>query len=219
MPNHIYYIYRITNTSINPSKSYIGFTSKNPEERFKEHLYDASHKLDFRNSKYGRLLPKAIRKYSPKSFALDILYCSQDEEHTLKYMEEYFIRLYQTHYKEGQGYNMTYGGEGTKGHLYNITEETKLKISNSMKGKKKTKEHQDHINASRKGYKHSEETCKKISAIQLGKKRKPLSEETKRKISLAHKGMKASDETKAKLCAAHKRRKTRATMTLAAFVH
>jgi len=39
--------------------------------------------------------------------------------------EKEYIKQYNSHYIEGNGYNMTYGGEGTNGYIY--TEDDKKK--------------------------------------------------------------------------------------------
>ena len=71
------------------------------------------------------------------------------------------------------------------------TEETKRKISEGNKGKKRSKE-----------------TLLKMSKCFKGKKRKPFSEETKRKMSQWQIGKKHSEETKRKIGEASKNRKT-----------
>jgi group I intron endonuclease len=121
MPTTIYYIYRITNIKVNPPKSYIGF-SKQIHKRFLRHFTDAK-----RGSKL--YFSRALNKYGKKSFILEIIYCSKDKEYTLNTMEEYFIRKYNTHYKDGYGYNMTYSGEGGNTNFgKKMSEETKEKL-------------------------------------------------------------------------------------------
>lgn len=103
----IYSIYKITNLINN--KIYIGF-SKNPAYRYKTHLKNMKNK----NGKcYNYILYCAFRKYSPENFLLEIIYQSKDKEHTLKIMEPYFIKEYNSFGKNG--YNMTSGGEGRSG--------------------------------------------------------------------------------------------------------
>ena len=82
-----------------------------------------------------------------------------------------------------------------------LSEETKLKISKSLKGYKFSDERKRKISKANKGKKRSEEHKRKISKAQKGKK---LSTYTKQKISVLHKGKKHSDETKLKLKASHK---------------
>lgn len=70
------------------------------------------------------------------------------------------------------------------------TEESKRKVSNSLRGKKKSEESRQRMrlakigNKSRLGNPLSEETKEKIRLMKVGKK---LSEETKRKMSESHK--------------------------------
>lgn len=87
-----------------------------------------------------------------------------------------------------------------------VSEETKKKMSESHKGKKRgpcSEEMKRNISNALKGHKswskgkhHSEETKKRMSEVKRGK---PLSEDTKRKMSEAHKGKHFSDEHKRKI--------------------
>jgi len=79
--------------------------------------------------------------------------------------------------------NRTDGGEGGSGVV--CSDETRQKISQSLKGKK-----------------ISEETRKKLSDANKGKK---LSEKTKQKISETHKGKQISEQTKEKMSVAQKK--------------
>jgi len=84
------------------------------------------------------------------------------------------------------------------------TEETKRKISESLKGRKLSEEHKRKISELHKGKKHSEETKKKMSESMIGKnKGKKHSEETKKKMSESlkgcNKGKKFTKEHKRKL--------------------
>jgi hypothetical protein len=115
-------------------------------------------------------------------------------------------------------YNRTNGGEGSSGHIK--SKETRKKIVDSKKNKPRSEETKRKISKSlkgRPGIPRSEETRKKISEAHKGrlgipwseetrkkivdsKKNKPCSEETKRKISEANKGKTMSEETKRKMC-------------------
>lgn len=132
----IYTIYKAKNL-IN-EKCYIGFDSCWPKRKNK-HLYC--------NTNY--IFHNAIQKYGKDAFVWEILYQSKERDHTLKVMEEFFIKENNSHYLNGHGYNMTYGGNGTFGYIHSL--ETKEKIGNSWKGKK-----------------HSEETKKKLSENMIG---------------------------------------------------
>jgi len=74
-----------------------------------------------------------------------------------------------------------------------LSEETKRKMSESMKGNtnakgmKRSEESKNQISESLKGIKRSEETKRKISESQTGSTK---SEETKRRMSIAKKGIK-----------------------------
>jgi hypothetical protein len=90
--------------------------------------------------------------------------------------EKEFINLYgRKDIKTGILSNLTYGGEGTFGHILN--EETKKNISKKLKGRKL-----------------SNETCIKMSNSRIGNipsnKGLKMSDEQKEKISLANKGRK-----------------------------
>ena len=87
-------------------------------------------------------------------------------------MEPYFIKLHKTHYLEGFGYNMTYGGEGTTGPK---SGETRKRMSESAKGKRP-----------------NEGTRKKMSEWQIGR---VMPEETRKRMSESAKGKKKSEES------------------------
>lgn len=121
----MYTIYKVTN-KIN-GKAYIGFDSKWPSRK-SVHICEA---ITRKNKKYP--LYRALQKYGLENFEWEVLYQGEDREYTLNIMENKLIIEHNTHFKEGHGYNMTFGGEGTFGWM--PTEETKKKISDSKKGK------------------------------------------------------------------------------------
>jgi group I intron endonuclease len=96
-----------------------------------------------------------------------------------------------------------------------ISDETRLKLSKSSKGRKHSDETKRKISEYRKGKKLSEETRKKISEsnkdLLKGDKHfnygKHLSEETRKKISESNKGHVITDETRLKLSKSSKGRK------------
>ena len=88
-----------------------------------------------------------------------------------------------------------------KGHIAwnkNIphSEETKRKISKSLKGRKYSEEYKRKMSKALKGRKFSEETRKKLSIASKGRK---FSDETKHKISETKKGKLLSEEHKRKI--------------------
>lgn len=95
-------IYKITNTANN--KSYVG-KSKNIEDRWKDHIYEAQ-------AGSTRTLCKAIRKYGYKNFNFEIIEeIPLDQYDTISSdREKYWIAYYNTF--SDKGYNMTAGGDG-----------------------------------------------------------------------------------------------------------
>ena len=80
-------------------------------------------------------------------------------------MEKDLIKSYNSSNKNF-GYNISLGGEsGTV-----LSQETKTKISNSLKGRKLSNETKKKLSELRKGYKHSNETKEKLSDIKKGTK-------------------------------------------------
>ena len=100
-------------------KMYVGVT-KNYNKRMREHEY-------FANKGSYLLVHKAMRKYTHVTLILST--CEDIEK--LKELEVYWIEKLKT--KIPNGYNMTDGGDGMSG--YKLSDETKMKISLSRKGK------------------------------------------------------------------------------------
>jgi group I intron endonuclease len=144
----IYSIYKVTNTINN--KVYIGFDCNWPN-RYYSHKYRSqqNNNIKFYNS---------IRKHGWNNFSWEVIYQSKDGQHTLNEMESFFIKEYNSFY---QGLNSTIGGEGTLGRP--TTQSTKNKISESLKGKSKSKEHVQKMSETRKGKKQSKESLQKRS--------------------------------------------------------
>ena len=100
----MYHIYLIRKDKI---PVYVGFTSLSIENRWKTHCKSAK-RIDIKSK-----IHHAIKKYGENCFEIELLYESEDYNHTLEYMEYHFIWLYNTYYEFG-GYNLTLGGEGNK---------------------------------------------------------------------------------------------------------
>ncbi len=110
-------IYKITNT-VN-GKCYIGQTTRSLEIRFQEHLSDKSH---------CKKLVNAIAKYGKENFTIDLIQeISNIQELNQKEKNEILKNN-----SVDNGYNILSGGNNRK-----LTLETKIKISKSLKGKKK----------------------------------------------------------------------------------
>ncbi len=107
-------------------KIYIGQTIQDLKRRRNKHLSDA-----IRNA-YNSAFHAAIRKYGKNNFKWETIE-ECDSKHDLDLAEEWCIRYYHTHITEN-GYNITWGGDGT--HGVTCSDEKKQKISKSLRGKK-----------------------------------------------------------------------------------
>jgi group I intron endonuclease len=112
----MYEVYIITNV-IN-GKRYIGITSWGLHKRWASHKRDAANGVE-------RVLYNAMRKYGVEYFTM-VKIDEVDNWVESCAKEQHYIKLYNTHFKQGCGYNMTLGGEGTPGRV--LSEEHKAKI-------------------------------------------------------------------------------------------
>ena len=143
---NIYTIYKATHKI--SGKCYIGYDSNWPKRQ-------AEHKTAMKIGNH--VFHRSLRKYGWDSFEWEAIYQSSDAIHTLKEMEPYFIREFNSciYFPDSNGYNMTEGGEGTIG--YKHTPETKIKLAEvgrMGKGKKKpprTNEYRETMSRSKKG--------------------------------------------------------------------
>lgn len=129
-------------------------------------------------------------------------------------LERYYIRWFgRKDIGTGILLNRTNGGDGACGYVNPkpCSEETKRKISESNKGKKKSTEAKLKMSRAAKkrevnpfaGKRHTKESKEKQSKIKKGKKR---TEESRLKQSLTTKGHKTSDTTKEKISVKAKNR-------------
>jgi len=100
----IFSIYMHTN--IISGKSYIGYTKKSVEERFRHHMELARHK------KHRSYFQRALLKHGIRGFESTTLKMVKTLEEAL-YWEKIYIFALRTKYPGG--YNLTDGGEGVKG--------------------------------------------------------------------------------------------------------
>lgn len=187
-------------------KKYIGITKQEVEKRWRNGLgYIGCHRF------YN-----AIQKYGWHNFKHMVLF----DRLTKSEAEEIEIELIKYHNTtdENFGYNIQNGGNaiGTHNSL------TKIKISNSNKGKKHSEETKVKLSKIAKqryknienhplfGKKHTKETKQKISLAHKGKKtwnsglKNCFSKETLDKISKSLTGKKLSEETKKKMSESRK---------------
>ena len=132
-------------------------------------IYVGKHSTDNLNDGYmgsGKLIKLAYNKYGIENFTKKILHFAETEEE-LNDLEIFYIKDLDA---KNNGYNLTDGGDGTIG--YKMSNESKQKIRESLKGKPSHKK---------------------------GKKCGPMSEETKKKMSESHRGKQMSEEHKQKI--------------------
>jgi group I intron endonuclease len=183
----MYQIYCITNLS--NDKRYVGITKFSLEARFNQHIKIArKHKTKF-------ILHQAIRKYGTTSFTIHLL-----EETADKGREETLIRTLGTHYIEGVGYNMTYGGDGLTGYCKTPEEREHQRQLALEQHKNK--------NIGMYGRTHSTKTRKKMcdSAQKIDRywiKGVKRSEEVRKRMSLAMRGIKRSAKAIANMSQNH----------------
>lgn len=126
----IYSIYIITNLINN--KKYIGWTSRDPNKRYKEHQKTSKPKYQDRS-----IISIAIEKYGVDNFLFEVLYQSKDYDHS-KEMEQKFVLENNCLLENmgGWGYNIDKGGNGHKRSPITI-EKHRQKIL----GRKQSEEH------------------------------------------------------------------------------
>lgn len=192
--------------NIQNGKRYFGLTTLSLKLRMNKHKKNAFCPSSKNKKNYFTL---AIRKYGWDNFKWRIVgYTDSIEE--LKEAEKECIWLYNTN-NNLYGYNLTIGGEGSKG--YKHTNEAKIKIGKSSKGNKYCLGHKIPDDVKEKirlscigknkgkryniGRKHTEESKRKMSEKAKGR---IFTEEHKRNISVGGKNRKlVSNETREKL--------------------
>lgn len=166
-----HYVYIITN-KIN-HKFYIGKHSTN--------------NLDDGYMGSGIAVSKAIQKYGLENFSKRILCFCDSSDDALK-VEEFLVT--ENLIKREDCYNANIGGKGgsIKGKHWNLSNETKKRISEALKGK--------YVGESnpRYGTHHTEETKQKMRESSKNK-----TEDYRLKMSKSLKGHKVSNETRAKI--------------------
>jgi len=144
--------------------------------------------------KERRLYKKTKGEVNPPKDKSRIIFLKQNltEEEAFRH-EKYMIAVFgRKDLGTGILHNRTDGGQGSSGSVK--SKETKIKMSDALKGKSLSEEHKRKMSEAKKGEKHnfygkchSEETKRKMSEAKKGKS---ISEETKRKLSEIMKGKK-----------------------------
>lgn len=97
-------IYKWTSPS---GKQYIGQSIHSFDEKYK--WYQKYARID----KSNRLIFNAIRKYGIENMKFELVEGNANwTKECLNEKEIFYIKFYNTYYKNGQGYNMTIGGDG-----------------------------------------------------------------------------------------------------------
>jgi len=175
-------------------KGYVGQTIKTMEERWSIHLSTSTaHRTE-------QAIHRAIRKYGAENFTIKQV-CECDSKEILNIMETFYIMAYNTYTKQGKGYNMTWGGDGSSGRP--CSEVTRKKIGDANRGRVFTSEALQKMSDVKKGKHHTEEEKSKISRANKGRK---FSDEHREKIRIAATGRKDSAETSKKRSESQKAR-------------
>ena len=179
-------IYLITNTAVNPLMYYVGLTKNELDRRLQEHITLGRHEGN-------KLLSDAIIEYGKRNFTIEVIEEVDESEARMK--EDYYIRKYKSHYRDGCGYNMKYETCNYEKHYHGANQELieenirngrawnyGISFSTQSKEKmRKTKKHRYSLGVYKKfNTNHSQETKNKIAESKRGKK---LTEEHKNKIA------------------------------------
>jgi|WetSurSiteA1Bulk_404760.scaffolds.fasta_scaffold08726_2 group I intron endonuclease len=190
MSSGIYCIENLVN-----GKKYIGY-SNNISKRWRE------HKTQLRGHYHeNTYLLNAWKKYGETNFNFWIIEEYPIYEEKLRLMEIYFVAYYNSFFLDGNGYNLSRGGEGIFGHKH--SDETKIKIGLKHRGKIVSEETRKKLSEFNTGKHYSEEVKKKMSESRKGENNpmfgmsgekspnfgKVMPEETKKKLSNAKKGI------------------------------
>ena len=105
-------------------KHYIGLSTTSLERRKIGHKHSAK-------SGDTRCMYNALRKYNMEDTFELIQIDTADTQQELCEKEKEYIIKYNSYYMDGNGYNMTSGGEGTNGYVF--TEEDNRKASEKRK--------------------------------------------------------------------------------------
>lgn len=98
----IYYFENLIN-----HKKYVGQTTRNPQVRYAQHFTQIDDGTVFHN---------ALKKYGRENFLFYVI--GEFPDNQLNEMERFYIKKFNTHWKDGYGYNMSYGGQNSPDATY-----------------------------------------------------------------------------------------------------
>lgn len=174
-------VYKLTFSN---GKSYIGITTESLSRRVQRHVNYART-----NRPYA--LSAAIRKYGEDSFVAEII-GNADTRDELFRMEILAIESHKTMCP--YGYNMTGGGDGSRGAT--PAADTRIKISRSLTGRKLSASHREAVGNAQRGKTIPQATRLKMSMAHQG--RLPMSDEQRAIRSEAAKRQHAARREKMK---------------------
>jgi len=151
-------------TCVANGKVYVGQTIVSLQSRQRDHFYEAARGED-------SYFCRALRKYGKDYFVWEQIDGAETIEE-LNQKEIYWIAFYRCFEDPAKGYNSDSGGKNAKS-----SEETKKKIGDALRGKKK--------NITPEGFLKKQEVCRN----------RVWSQESKDKLSIARIGQKSSSET------------------------
>lgn len=150
----VYWIHLTEHTDMT-KEGYIGITNKTVDERFKRHLKDAS-----RPSKNHIILYRAMNKYKGSLIVTTLIESDIEYARFIEHKLRPDIKI---------GWNTVPGGAVSPSVTF--TEETKAKISASLKGRIKTDAELEKIRKALTGRKRPTSVGEKISLANKGRKR------------------------------------------------
>lgn len=161
----IYSLYCITNL-VN-GKKYIGITIRKLNSRFNSHKNLA--KKDNKRPLYS-----AMRKHGFKNFVIELLSLAQSWDQLCE-LEKKAIKDFNTFIDDGQGYNLTRGGEGTVGRKLSKEHLLKIKIAREQWSEEKRQEIRARQAVSlRKAWQQRDEKTRKSIGHNMSKSRKKM---------------------------------------------
>ena len=179
-------VYKITNQA--NDKMYVGSAIDLMNRWYK-------HKSQLNKNKHHSIkLQRAWNKYGVDNFKFEII--EECDKEKLIEIEQYYIDLYDSYCN---GYNSNPTARNMLGFKH--SEESKIKMSESAKGKQLSDETKERLRSMNIGRKRSKEFRLKISKTHKGRKN---TDETKKKMSESFKGRKLSTETRNKISKANK---------------
>lgn len=202
--------------NVHNDKKYIGMTCQVPEERWRAN--GTSYLCKNEDGKYKNpAFANALNKYSDWHNDWEhIIVADGLTKDEAEQLEIELIAFHKTncckYFNPSFGYNCTDGGDGGLGREW--TEESRQKLSQSLKGHPTSDETKEKISLANTGRKFSDEVRLKNSEAHRGKNAgeshylwgRQQPESVREKISKTKTGSKHSAETKAKMSETHKKR-------------